>query len=293
VRAAELFDVPVTGGSLRVARWPGRDGAPVVIAAHGVTATHRCWSLVAEHLDGDAVLIAPDLRGRGGSNAITGPFGIAAHADDLIAILDHLSLPSAVFAGHSMGAFVVPVAAVRHPGRVAALVILDGGIKLADAPPDADIDALLQQIIGPSLDRLKMTFASREAYRDFWRRHPAFAGDFNEHVQAYVDYDLVGDEPNLRSGVSLDAVYADSRDTLTDELTVTAIERITQPAVFVRAQRGVMNDPQGLYSAATIAALQATVPHVETDLVDASHFSMLLGEGAASVADHIRKACLT
>ncbi|HVL89912.1 MAG TPA: alpha/beta hydrolase [Actinomycetota bacterium] len=291
MRAPELFDVPVAGGTLRVARWPGRDGAPVALCAHGVTATHRAWSLIAEHLDGDVTVVAPDLRGRGGSNAITGPFGIPQHTEDLAAVLDHLSLPNAVFVGHSMGAFVVAVAAVRHPERVGGLVIMDGGIKLLDAPVEADIDALLHQIIGPSMERLKTTFASRAAYQDFWRRHPAFAGDFNEHVQAYVNYDLIGDEPALRSGVSLEAVYADSRDTLTDPLTVTAIEQITRPAIFLRAQRGVMNEPSGLYSHEQIAALQARVPHLEPHLLEASHFSMMLGQGSAEVAAFIRKAC--
>lgn len=293
MRTPELFDVPVTGGTLRVARWAGADGAPVAIAAHGVTATHRSWSMVAEHLAEDVTLIAPDLRGRGKSNGIPGPFGIPQHADDLIAVLDHLQIASAPLVGHSMGAFVIPTAAVRHPSRVSSLVILDGGIRLLDVPAGAgvDIDAILQQIIGPSLERLKTTFASRTAYHDFWRRHPAFRDGYDEHVAAYVDYDVTGDEPELRSGVSLDAVYADSRDTLIDELTITAIERITQPAVFVWATRGVMDDPPGLYTAATIDALKAKVPHLETDRIDANHFMLVLGNGAPAVAAHIRKAC--
>lgn len=291
MRAAEMLDVPVAGGTLRVARWAGRDGAPVVVAAHGVTATHRCWSLIAEHLDGDVTVIAPDLRGRGGSNGITGPFGIPRHADDLVAVLDYLSLRDAVFAGHSMGAFVVAVAAVRHPSRVHSVVLMDGAVKLLDPPPGADIDVLLHQIIGPSLERLKTTFASRAAYHDFWRRHPAFAHDYNEHVAAYVDYDLVGDEPALRSGVSLDAVYADSADTLTDPLTITAVKRITQPVVFLRARRGVMNEPTGLYTDETIAILQRAVPHLQAEVIEGSHFSMALGEGSDVVAAHIRKVC--
>lgn len=293
MRAPELLDVSVTGGTLRVARWPGRDGAPVAIAAHGITATHRCWSNVAEHLGDDVTLIAPDLRGRGGSNAISGPLGIARHTDDLVAVLDHLQIESAPFVGHSMGAFVVAAAAARHPARVSSLVIIDGGIRLVDIAPgdDVDIDALLQQIIGPSLERLKTTFPSRAAYHDFWRRHPAFRDGYDEHVEAYVDYDLTGDRPNLRSGVSLEAVYADSRDTLIDVETITAIERITQPAVFVWATRGVMDQPPGLYELAAVQALQAKVPHLQTDRVDANHFMLVLGNGAPAVADHIRKAC--
>ena len=289
--APELIDVPVAGGVLRVARWDAGPDAPIAVVAHGITANHRSWSAVADQLGGDVTLIAPDLRGRGGSNALPPPFGIPQHADDLVAVMDHLGIAAATVAGHSMGAWVAAVAAVRHPARVLSVVFADGGIRLREVPPEADVDAILHEILGPSMERLKTTFASRDVYRDFWRRHPAFEGAWNEHVEAYIDYDLIGEGPVLRSGVSLDAVYADSRDTLFDDLSCTAIRRIMQPAVFVRAARGVMNDAPGLYSEATIAALQRDVPHLHADLIDANHFTLVLGEGAPAVADHIRKAC--
>ena len=51
-------------------------------------------------------LIAPDLRGRGRSNTLPGPFGMTRHADDMAAVLDFLGVPRAVVVGHSMGGFV-------------------------------------------------------------------------------------------------------------------------------------------------------------------------------------------
>lgn len=95
----QLLDVPVTGGVVLVARW--WRGEPAV-AAHGVTANHRRWALLAVHrgwallagalaaLDGRGTLVAPDSRGRGASASIIGPFGIDAHADDLVAALDRI-----------------------------------------------------------------------------------------------------------------------------------------------------------------------------------------------------------
>ena len=60
---------------------------------------------------GDAVtLLAPDLRGRGRSSA-GGPYGMAAHADDLMAVLDHAGAADALVVGHSMGGFAAVVAA--------------------------------------------------------------------------------------------------------------------------------------------------------------------------------------
>ena len=62
-----------------------------------------------------------------------------------------------------------------------------------------------------ALARLAREFPSREAYRDFWREHPAFqeAADWNPELEAYFDYDLVGTEPHLKSCVAEDAVRAD------------------------------------------------------------------------------------
>src|SRR5687767_8810271 len=97
--------VPVTGGSLYVgvAGPPvGTDGVPVVLLVHGITGSHRSWTPVARHLADAVTVLAPDLRGRGGSAGLAGPYGMAAHADDLAAVLDHVGCPRAVVAGHSM-----------------------------------------------------------------------------------------------------------------------------------------------------------------------------------------------
>ena len=79
--------VPVTGGDLFVARW---GSGPPVLAVYGITGSHAAWPWVADRLVGAVSLIAPDLRGRGASNGLPGLFGMAAHAADLVAVLDHL-----------------------------------------------------------------------------------------------------------------------------------------------------------------------------------------------------------
>ena len=56
----DTVDVPVAGGALRVGRWTSSDPqAPVVLAAHGVTANHLSWQRLAA-LD-MCTLVAPDL----------------------------------------------------------------------------------------------------------------------------------------------------------------------------------------------------------------------------------------
>ena len=128
------IDAPVRGGNLHAGRWlPAAGPAAVpVLAVHGVTATHLSWFAVAGSAP-DLDIVAPDLRGRGGSRTLPGPAGMGQHADDLAALLDHLGIEKVVLAGHSMGAFVSVVMADRHPDRVERMLIVDGGLPL-DVP---------------------------------------------------------------------------------------------------------------------------------------------------------------
>ena len=149
-RRFEEFRISVPGGQLAVLRWPAVESdAPTVVAAHGITANALAWASLAEALDGRVHLVAPDLRGRGRSRDVTGPWGIAADADDVIAVLDHTGLARVVLVGHSMGAFVASVAAARHPDRVGALVAVDGGLGYT-VPEQFDPDAFLEATVGPA-----------------------------------------------------------------------------------------------------------------------------------------------
>lgn len=289
--APESFMLPVEGGELAVGRWPGPPGSPTVIAAHGITANHTSFDLVARDLASDVTVVAPDLRGRGRSNNITGPFGITAHADDVVALLDHLDVADAVVVGHSMGAWVATTTAVRHPERVSALVLVDGGIALP-LPDGLAIDDVLQAVLGPSMARLSMTFADRGAYIDFWKQHPAVGGAYwSELVETYVDYDLEGEEPECRSSVSIDAVRGDATEQLTDPAVRDAINAVGCPVRLLLAPRGLL-DGDPLYPATALDAVRSSWPTVvdEATVDDTNHFTIVLGAGAGRVADAVRVA---
>src|SRR3954453_23786671 len=131
----EALDVPVAGGALRTAAWPGR-GAPV-LAIHGLTSSSSSWPFLAQELDGPVV--APDLRGRGRSQHLPGPFGLVAHADDCAAVLRGVLTRAprerVVGVGCSMGGFVATVLGTRPPDLVRALVLVDGVLPFP--PSDA------------------------------------------------------------------------------------------------------------------------------------------------------------
>ncbi|GAA0582732.1 hypothetical protein GCM10010172_79840 [Paractinoplanes ferrugineus] len=261
------FDVPVDGGSLRVLDWPG-DG-PAVIAAHGITANALSWAAVARELDGAVHLLAPDLRGRARSAGITGPFGMAAHAADVVAVADHLGLDRVGLVGHSMGGFVVTETVKRHPDRVSGVLLVDGGLPLP-LPPGLDVDTALLATIGPAMRRLSMTFASEPEYLAYFRANPALGDHWSDDIADYVRRDFTGTGSSCR----LEAVRADARDMLT----------APAPAPFplLGAPRGLQDEETGMYPGATLEAAGAEV------VPDVNHYTILLGKGAATVAARIR-----
>lgn len=281
------------GGALAAFRLTdGSEGAPTVLAVHGITSTSRSWAAVARELGATATLVAVDLRGRGASGALPGPFGLAAHARDVRAVLDSLELDQAVLLGHSLGAYIVARLAAEHPERASAVVMVDGGLRIPGTE-GADPQAFLDAFLGPAVARLQMRFAHREEYRDFWRAHPAFAVDGevrDEDLAAYADYDLVGEEPELRSSVSEDAVRGDAADLF--ELGDDA-GALTVPATLLIAPRGLQDDPRPMQPAPSARAWAAGAPDLRQaiEVPDVNHYTIVLGaRGAQAVAAAISRA---
>lgn len=273
------FEARVAGGELHVVRSgpPAADAAHVVLAAHGVTATSMTWRTVARKLSDRLCLLAPDLRGRGRSARLPGPYGIEPHIADLLAVLDQAGAPPAVLVGHSMGAYVLARLAAEYPERVARLVLLDAGLPL---PRPADAESMLQSVLANSVMRLSITFASVEHYVEGWRAHPAFAHNWNEDVEAYARYDVVADGNVARCGASAQAVLADSREMVLDDATRTALERVRAPVHLLRAERGLFDDDHPLIAAAPLRAFAASHPAVRVEAVaDVNHYTLVMGDG--------------
>jgi lipase len=281
-------DVPVDGGTLRVGEWGSDDpSAPTVLAAHGLTASHLAWALITQACP-QVRLIAPDLRGRGRSAALPGPYGMARHAADLEAVCDALELPRALVVGHSMGGFVAVVAAHLYPDRFSEVLLIDGGLPLA-TPAEMSQEDLLDAL-GPAVQRLSMTFPDRATYLEFWKQHPAFAaGQWSQAVADYVDYDLTGTEPHLRPSASLEAVRQDSLDQYDGGVVQAALTELRQPVSLLTAPRGFLNQPPGLYSEGEIERWRAELPAMTVrEVPDVNHYTIVMGaSGASAVAGEI------
>lgn len=280
-----LLDVPVDGGELRVLQWG--TGRRVAVAVHGITASAMSWQAVARQMPPGWTLAAPDLRGRGASAQLPSPYGLERHANDVTAVLRHFGGSNArpVLAGHSMGAYVALLARDAHPNLSRRLVLVDGGLPLA-MPDGVDPEVALEASIGPAIARLRQTYASTEAYLDFWRAHPALADHWTPDVEAYARYDLTGEPGSMRSRVAEAVLSPDSRDVLADKPFADALGRLSQPTPLLTAPAGFLGEPPGLLPADLVATWTERVPQLRPQIVpDVNHYTILFDrQGAAAVA---------
>ena len=279
------FDV--TGGALHGLRFG--TGPRTVLAVHGITASAMAWPAVAAALPEDWSLVAVDLRGRGASRDLPGPYGLGVHAGDVAEVASVLRKAGdgLVLLGHSMGAYVSVLAASERPDLFDRVVLVDGGVPLP-LPEGADPDDVLAATLGPALERLRTTYPSVEAYVEFFRAHPALGPSWDDTIEDYVRYDALETESGVRSRALDEAVRADGRDLLLagpalDE----GLRGTRRPTTLLVAPAGMFGQPPGLLPADAVAAYDAAVPALTVETVaGTNHYTILFrAEAARRVAE--------
>ena len=115
-----------TGVALDVAT-VGDPAHPPMILLHGFPESHRTWRHVMPDLARDHFVIAPDQRGYARSSK---PDGVAAYTPDkpvadLIALADLFAIDRFTLVAHDWGGAIAWMAALKHPERIARLVIIN------------------------------------------------------------------------------------------------------------------------------------------------------------------------
>ncbi|GAB2908009.1 hypothetical protein GCM10027203_03740 [Nonomuraea fastidiosa] len=259
-------------------------GPRKIVAAHGISASLMAWATVGRRLPDGWSLVAIDLRGRGHSDSLPGPYGLDRHAEDVLRIAERVGAgPGAVLTGHSMGAYVAVLAAAQR--EFAKVVLVDGGIPFAPLPEGQDPDTATRALLGPALERLRQTYASPEEYVEFFKAHPAFAGKWTDDVEAYARYDLTGPEGALRPRAVGEAVLEDGRWLHAErDRIAAALERISAPLTLLRAPRGLLDQPVGMLPDDLVRPWIERLPKLRDEVVpDCNHYTILFDERCADI----------
>jgi pimeloyl-ACP methyl ester carboxylesterase len=103
---------------------------PILVLVHGFPLDYTMWSSQLEELSREFCIVAPNLRGFGGSDILDADVEegvpMQRYADDLADILDHLDVVDpVVVAGFSMGGYAALQFALNHGRRLQGLALCD------------------------------------------------------------------------------------------------------------------------------------------------------------------------
>jgi pimeloyl-ACP methyl ester carboxylesterase len=277
----QLIEIPVPDGPLCALR--SGEGTHTVLAAHGLTASGMSFRTVARYLPPDWRMVAVDLRGRGGSTGLPGPYGMDRHAADLAAVAEYLGTPL-VLVGQSMGAYAALRAATTRPELFERLVLVDGGLPLP-VPPGVDPDQFIAATVGPAIARLSQTYPSEQAYLDVFQTHPALSGAWNEDLTEYVRYDTAGGPGAIRSRTNPDAVAVDGRDLVVHGASFgDDLVKLALPTLLLYAPRGMLGQEPGLLPQPLVDHWAALAPALRVELVpDTNHYTILMTDRPAEL----------
>jgi pimeloyl-ACP methyl ester carboxylesterase len=128
-------------------------GAPLLLL-HAFPLSGEMFDAQVTALAGQARLIVPDLRGFGQSGVGEGPATMERLAEDVLRLLDHLSIGAAVVGGVSMGGYVSLALLRRDPGRVRGLLLADSQVGADDEAARVGREKLAQEVLQKGIEVL-------------------------------------------------------------------------------------------------------------------------------------------
>ena len=106
----------------------GKAGAQPLVLIHGLTCDHTHWTNQIEFFSDRFDIVALDQGGHGQSHRDIDNCTIATYADDVVELIDALSLNNPILVGHSMGCRVALGAGNQLGEQLTALVLIDSGL---------------------------------------------------------------------------------------------------------------------------------------------------------------------
>lgn len=198
------------------------DGEPLVFL-NGVMMTTQSWALETRELSKRRRCVMHDFRGqlRSGKPKV---LRMDEHVNDLVALLDLLSIERADVAGTSYGGEVGMMLAARHPDRVKRLTVItsvshvgeelrrkiEGWIGTALTSPQDIFEATMRDNYSPEFleEHPEVVFAARERLRAL---PPEYFTSLADLCEAFLRLDIDDELPRIECPT---LVVAAEKDTL-------------------------------------------------------------------------------
>lgn len=226
---------------------------PVLLLVHGLPLNHAMWREQIGFLGQHYRVLAPDLRGFGGSTGAGEISSMEQFADDLAHLLDKLSIHQPVhYGGLSMGGYIGLHFWHRHRSRLASLMLCD--CRAAADPPAGATQrlALADRALAEGMLPVADVMVQRLVDAESARQRPTWAEEVRAMILAAP---VTGTAAALRGMAQ--------RLDLTDWLA-----RIDLPTLVIVGDRDAISPP------AEMADIAARIPGAEIHVIpDAGHLA--------------------
>jgi pimeloyl-ACP methyl ester carboxylesterase len=260
--------------------FPG--GNPPIVLLHGLSANSSEFrGLVDAGLSPRFHVIAPDLRGRARTDKPAEGYSMSDHANDVIALLDHLGLKQVVIGGHSFGALLSIFIAANFPERVSRVIVIDAAIQMHPQ---------VRELIKPSLDRLRQILPSADEYVSQMQRAPHVAGFWDDAIEGYFRAEIQENTDGTAQSLTSAEAIAQALDGVQNEQWAELVSRVKQPVLLLNStgEYGPPGSPPVVpaeHATATARAF-ANCKYVE---IPGNHLTMVFGESASLVCKEIEE----
>ena len=236
-----------------------RGKGPALLLLHGFTGSAATWTPHTPAWDGFTT-VAVDLLGHGDSDCPpdAGRYRMERCVDDIVALLDQLSIERAAVLGYSMGGRIALRLALHSPGRFSALVLESASPGIEDAAErearvrsDAELaDAIKRDGIAAFVDR--------------WEAQPLFStqAKLPDAIRSALREQRLRNDPRGLAN-SLRGIGAGAAEPVSDRLT-----ELRMPVLLIT---GALDEKYCSLARRTAAALRSQRHEVVPDAGHAVH----------------------
>jgi pimeloyl-ACP methyl ester carboxylesterase len=127
------------GGPVHYLDYGGPEGAPVIVAVHGLEGCAVNWSALAPLLTDRYRVLAPDLAGHGFTRSAGRGVDVTSNRALLHRFIEAVAGAPVILMGNSMGGMISLSEAAAAPDTVAGLILLDPALPFMPVRPDPSV----------------------------------------------------------------------------------------------------------------------------------------------------------